>query len=98
MKHTRTRRGRLVAAGLLALIAVAAGCGDDSSSAATPAKSTTTTAAATASTTTAPAFTAMGAYCLEMPLPAENSAISTPLKESSFNSSIVSSWPRKVCF
>ncbi len=32
------------------------------------------------STTTAPAFTASGAYCLEMPLPAENSAMSTPVE------------------
>ena len=50
------------------------------------------------STTTAPAFTAMGAYCLEMPEPAENSAMSTPSKLLSFSSSITSSWPRKVCF
>ena len=32
------------------------------------------------STTTAPAFTAMGANFLEMPPPAENSAMSTPAK------------------
>lgn len=59
MKHTRTRRGRLVAVGLLALIAVAAGCGDGSSSTVAPAKGTTTSAAAAtaASTTTAPATT-----------------------------------------
>ncbi len=37
--------------------------------------------------TTAPARTAMGAKRLEMPLPAENSAMSTPSKLAS-----VSSW------
>ena len=35
------------------------------------------------STTTAPAFTAIGANLLEMPPPAENSAMSTPSKECS---------------
>src|ERR1700761_1136311 len=49
------------------------------------------------STTTAPAFTAIGPYCLEMPLPAENKAISTPLKASSVSSSIVSACPRNSC-
>ena len=40
------------------------------------------------STTTAPAFTAIGANFLEMPPPAENSAMSTPSKECSVSSSI----------
>ena len=40
------------------------------------------------STTTAPAFTAIGANFLEMPLPAENSAMSTPSKERSVSSSM----------
>src|SRR6185312_11401569 len=45
--------------------------------------------------TTAPAFTAIGENCLETVLPAENSAMSTPAKESAFNSSMVISSPRK---
>ena len=47
------------------------------------------------STTTAPAFTAIGANFLEMPLPAENSAISTPLNERSVSSSMTIFSPRK---
>src|SRR6266849_3115053 len=47
------------------------------------------------STTTAPAFTAMGVNFLEMPPPAENSAISTPSKEFSSSASIMTFWPRK---
>src|SRR6266849_1505387 len=47
------------------------------------------------STTTAPAYTAMGVNFLEMPPPAENSAISTPSKELSLSSSITPFWPRK---
>src|SRR5882724_7925012 len=47
------------------------------------------------STTTAPALTAMGVNFLEMPPPAENSAISTPSKEFSSSSSIMTFWPRK---
>src|SRR5476649_775015 len=49
------------------------------------------------STTTAPAFTAMGAYCLEMPLPAQNKAMSTPAKAPSVSASTVSSRPRTIC-
>src|SRR6267378_3263901 len=41
------------------------------------------------STTTAPALTAMGVNFLEMPPPAENSAISTPSNELSSSSSIL---------
>src|SRR5436190_4058265 len=48
------------------------------------------------STTTAPAFTAIGAKFLEMPLPAENSAISTPLNEVAPSSSISMLSPRKL--
>src|SRR3954467_10046483 len=48
------------------------------------------------STTTAPDFTAIGAYFFEMPLPAENSAMSTPWKECGFNSSIMTPSPRKL--
>ena len=47
------------------------------------------------STTTAPAFTAIGVNFLEMPPPAENSAISTPSNEVSLSSSITIRWPRK---
>jgi hypothetical protein len=47
------------------------------------------------STTTAPALTAIGANFLEMPLPAENRAMSTPSNERSFNSSITILSPRK---
>src|SRR5229473_2762101 len=47
------------------------------------------------STTTAPAFTAMGVNFLEMPPPAENSAISTPSNEFSESSSITTFCPRK---
>jgi hypothetical protein len=46
------------------------------------------------SMTTAPAFTAMGAKRLEMPLPAENNAMSTPSKLASVSSSIRRSRPR----
>src|SRR6185437_2634008 len=46
------------------------------------------------STTIAPDLTAAGANFLEMPLPAENSAISTPSKERSETSSITTFWPR----
>ena len=46
------------------------------------------------SMTTAPALTAIGENLLETLLPAENSAMSTPSKEFSVNSSITSSWPR----
>jgi hypothetical protein len=48
--------------------------------------------------TTAPALTAIGAYFLAMPLPAENSARSTPSKECSVNSSTVITSPRKPSF
>jgi hypothetical protein len=47
------------------------------------------------STTTAPAFTAMGENFLEMPPPAENSAISTPSNEVSESSSMRTFCPRK---
>ena len=47
------------------------------------------------SMTTAPALTAIGANFLEMPPPAENSAMSTPSKERSVSSSIAIFWPRK---
>src|SRR5580698_1383495 len=47
------------------------------------------------SMTTAPAFTAIGENLRETPLPAENRAISTPLKESSRSSSISMVSPRK---
>ena len=50
------------------------------------------------STTTAPARAAMGPNSLLMPPPAENRAISTPSKESSFNTSTGISLPRKVTF
>jgi hypothetical protein len=50
------------------------------------------------STTTAPAPAAMGPYSLLMPPPAENKAISTPSKESLFNTSTGISLPRKVTF
>ncbi len=46
------------------------------------------------STTTAPALTAIGANFLEMPLPAENSAMSTPSKARSVSSSMTTFWPR----
>ena len=45
------------------------------------------------STTTAPAFTAAGANFFDMPLPAENSAISTPSKLFSVSSVTVMSLP-----
>ena len=48
------------------------------------------------STTTAPERTAIGANFLEMPLPAENSAMSTPSNERSLSSSITMLWPRKL--
>src|SRR4051812_15337050 len=48
------------------------------------------------STTTAPEPTAMGANFFEMPLPAENRAMSTPSNERSPSSSITMVWPRKV--
>ncbi|MGY3160156.1 hypothetical protein ACVW0V_009296 [Bradyrhizobium elkanii] len=48
------------------------------------------------STTTAPDFTASGANFLEMPLPAENSAMSTPSKARSVSSSITTGLPRKL--
>jgi hypothetical protein len=47
------------------------------------------------SMTTAPAFTAIGENFRETPLPAENSAISTPSKELSRSSSISMVSPRK---
>ena len=47
------------------------------------------------STTTAPALTAMGANFFEMLPPAENSAMSTPSKDVSTNSSMTIFWPRK---
>src|SRR5579872_1521615 len=47
------------------------------------------------SITTAPAFTAIGENFLETPLPAENSTMSTPWKESSRSSSIPIVSPRK---
>ena len=47
------------------------------------------------STTTAPALTAIGANFLEMPPPAENSAISTPSNEFSVSSSMTIVCPRK---
>src|SRR6266480_786133 len=47
------------------------------------------------SMTTAPAFTATGANFLEMPLPAENSAMSTPSNECSLSSSMTTFCPRK---
>src|SRR6202041_2733094 len=47
------------------------------------------------SMTTGPAFTAIGENLRETPLPAENSAISTPSKESSRSSSITMVSPRK---
>ena len=47
------------------------------------------------SMTTAPALTAIGANFLAMPLPAENSAMSTPSKESSVSSSTTIASPRK---
>ena len=47
------------------------------------------------SITTAPAFTAIGENLRETPLPTENSAMSTPSKESSRNSSIATVSPRK---
>src|SRR3984957_4351871 len=50
------------------------------------------------SMTTAPAFTAIGAYFLATPLPAENSARSTPSKERSVNSPTVITSPRKPSF
>ena len=46
------------------------------------------------STTTAPALTAIGANFLEMLLPAENSAMSTPSKARSVSSSMTTSCPR----
>ncbi len=48
------------------------------------------------STTTAPAATAAGAYSLEMPPPALNSAICTPAKLSRVSSSTASVCPAKV--
>src|SRR5256885_6947649 len=48
------------------------------------------------STTVAPARTAMGAKRFEVAPPAENSAMSTPLKLCSFNSRTASLWPRNV--
>ncbi|CCE05035.1 hypothetical protein BRAS3843_1260013 [Bradyrhizobium sp. STM 3843] len=48
------------------------------------------------STTTAPERTAIGANFFEMPLPAENRAMSTPSNERSFSSSMVIVWPRKL--
>ncbi len=48
------------------------------------------------STTTAPALTAIGANFLEMPPPAENSAMSTPANDVSVSSSMTMFWPRKV--
>jgi hypothetical protein len=47
------------------------------------------------SITTAPALTAIGENFREMPLPAENSAISTPSKESSRSSSTMMVSSRK---
>ena len=47
------------------------------------------------SITTAPAFTAAGENFLEVPPPAENSAMSTPSKECSVSSSITIFSPRK---
>jgi hypothetical protein len=47
------------------------------------------------SITTAPAFTATGENFLEIPLPAENRAISTPSNEFSVSSSMTTFRPRK---
>ena len=50
------------------------------------------------STTTAPCRTAIGANRRDTVLPAENSAISTPGKLSSFSSSTAMPWPRNSSF
>src|SRR6185436_13336246 len=50
------------------------------------------------STTTHPALAAMGAYSLEIPLPALNNAMSMPPNELRVNSCTGTSWPRNCIF